>query len=89
MLIRKSLAPTRIRMLDIRISPREREILALIAAGMPTKSVASRLGLSARTVGTHLERLFERHHWHSRAEAVAAWMSYELAQAGRIQNILT
>jgi DNA-binding NarL/FixJ family response regulator len=40
------------------ISPREREVLALLLDGMPNKLIARRLGISEKTVKTHLTRIF-------------------------------
>src|SRR4051794_38215932 len=56
---------------DVMLSNREREILALLADGLGNKQIAARLGISANTVKTHLELLFEKLEVSSRAEAVA------------------
>jgi len=56
-------------------SGREAQIVELIALGCEDKEIASRLGISRRTVRTHLERLFSDLGVHSRAAAVAIWMS--------------
>jgi len=53
------------------LTNREREILALLADGLGNKQIATRLGISANTVKTHLELLFEKIGVRSRAEAVA------------------
>jgi DNA-binding NarL/FixJ family response regulator len=42
------------------LSQREREILALVAAGLPNKTIGSRLGISEKTVKAHLGRIFAR-----------------------------
>ena len=42
------------------LTPRQREILQLIAEGHTTKGVASKLGLSVKTVETHRMQLMER-----------------------------
>lgn len=42
------------------LSPREREVLALVAAGLPNKHIARRLAISEKTVKTHLTNIFER-----------------------------
>lgn len=40
------------------LSPREREVLALVAVGLPNKSIARRLQISEKTVKAHLTRVF-------------------------------
>jgi len=45
---------------DIRLTPRQREILPLIAAGHGTKEIAYRLSISAKTVETHRAELMKR-----------------------------
>jgi len=42
------------------LSPRQREILRLIAIGQTTKSIARTLGISAKTVETHRAQLMDR-----------------------------
>ena len=56
------------------LSPREREILGLIAAGELAPDIARRLGLSPATVRTHLQHLYEKLGVSDRAAAVAAAM---------------
>lgn len=56
-------------------SPREDQILGLIAQGRTDKEVAAALGISRKTVATHLTRLYSRGGFHSRTEAVVRWMS--------------
>jgi DNA-binding CsgD family transcriptional regulator len=53
------------------LTAREREVLALLADGLGNKQIAARLGISANTVKTHVELLFEKLDVSSRAEAVA------------------
>ena len=53
------------------LSPREQEILALLADGLVNKQIAARLGISTNTVKTHLELLFDKLGVATRAEAVA------------------
>jgi two-component system nitrate/nitrite response regulator NarL len=53
------------------LTPREREILALISEGLSNKAMARRLGISVHTVKFHLEALFTKLDATSRAEAVA------------------
>ena len=56
------------------LSPRQVQILSLISEGCSDKEIAQRLGMSARTVDSHLRRLYERHSVHSRAAIVAKWL---------------
>lgn len=41
------------------LSHREREVLALMAQGLTDRGIADRLHLSPRTVGTHIQRIFD------------------------------
>ena len=59
------------------LTHREREILGLIAAGLTTRQMASRLGISPRTVESHISRTYRKLSVRSRVQAVAA-----AAQAG-------
>jgi DNA-binding NarL/FixJ family response regulator len=42
------------------LSPREREVLGLIAEGMPNKLIARRLEISEKTVKAHLTRIYQQ-----------------------------
>jgi DNA-binding NarL/FixJ family response regulator len=42
------------------LTPRQREVLQLIAEGLSTKEIAWRLGVSLKTVETHRTELMER-----------------------------
>lgn len=53
------------------LSPRQREILDLVAEGRTSKEIAVALGISESTVNWHLANAFERLGASSRAEAVA------------------
>jgi DNA-binding CsgD family transcriptional regulator len=48
------------RVLELGITPRELEILALIAAGLSNREIADRLFVSENTVKTHSSHLFEK-----------------------------
>jgi DNA-binding NarL/FixJ family response regulator len=54
-----------------RLSPREREVLALVAAGRSNDEVAQELGMKRKTVDGHCERLMEKLEIHTRAALVA------------------
>lgn len=55
------------------LSPRQREIMHLVATGMSDKEIAAQLQLSPHTVRTHLQRLYAQHGLRNRAEAAANW----------------
>jgi len=57
-------------------SRRQREILALVAAGLGDKQIAHELGVSRRTIRTHLERFYRVHGLHSRAAAAVHWLTH-------------
>jgi DNA-binding NarL/FixJ family response regulator len=42
------------------VSPREREVLALLLDGLPNKLIARRLGISEKTVKSHLTSIFRQ-----------------------------
>jgi DNA-binding NarL/FixJ family response regulator len=50
------------------LSPREREILQLIAEGMSAKEIAAHLNLSNKTVETHRRNIMEKLNMYSIAE---------------------
>ncbi len=51
------------------LSPRELEILELLADGFPNKAIADRLGLTDGTVRWHLRHVYHKLHVRSRTEA--------------------
>lgn len=53
------------------LSSREREVLRLVVDGASNDEVGARLGISSRTVESHLRRLFERLSVASRTELAA------------------
>ncbi len=57
--------------LDGGLTPREREILALLGEGLVNKEIAVRLSISEHTVKTHLAAIYEKLEASNRAEAVA------------------
>jgi len=52
----------------VSLSPREREVVQLVVDGASNDEIGARLGISSRTVESHLRRLFERHDVASRTE---------------------
>lgn len=58
----------------IHATPRQSQVLALVAAGLSDKEIATRLVVSPRTVRTHLERILREHGLSSRTEAATVWL---------------
>jgi DNA-binding NarL/FixJ family response regulator len=55
----------------VSLSEREREVLRRVVEGASNDEIGARLGISSRTVESHLRRLFERHDVASRTELAA------------------
>jgi DNA-binding NarL/FixJ family response regulator len=55
---------------DEELTPREREVLHLMAEGLPNKLIADRLGVSENTVKFHVNAILSKLDAHSRTEAV-------------------
>ena len=53
------------------LTPREREVLSLIAQGLTNSMISARLTLSLNTVKTHRLRIYQKLHLDNRAELVA------------------
>ena len=51
-------------------TPRELEVLRLLAEGLPNKTIASRLGISEHTVKFHINSIMGKLGAQSRTEAV-------------------
>lgn len=57
------------------LSPREREILELLAQGFPNKEIAQRVGVNDGTVRWHLRHVYDKLHVRSRTEAALKFRS--------------
>jgi DNA-binding NarL/FixJ family response regulator len=53
------------------LSPKENEIIALLADGLSYKMVADKLGISYATVNTHTKKIYEKLHISSLGEAIS------------------
>ena len=53
-----------------KLSPRENEVLKLLASGMLYKEIASQMRLSTETVRKHVYNIYEKLHVHSRVAAI-------------------
>ena len=58
------------------LSPRETEILDLLAQGYIYKEIADQLSITYKTVSTHIERIYNKLHVRSRAQAVAKFRKW-------------
>ncbi len=56
------------------LSPRQVEIMDLVAAGRPNTEIAGELFLAEKTVKNHINHIFARLGVRTRAEAVAVWL---------------
>ena len=72
-----AVAPSRAEPAESPLSPREREVLLLVAEGMGGKQVARALGISPKTVEHHKTRAFAKLGVPNQAAAVAALMEEE------------
>jgi len=70
LLLTEPFAPDRTRLNELGITPRELEILGLIAAGLSTREIAAKLFVSENTVKTHSSRLFDKLGARRRTQAV-------------------
>jgi DNA-binding NarL/FixJ family response regulator len=61
--------------LGLTLTPREFEVLTLVAEGLARDEIARRLFISPKTVGTHIEHIFRKLGVHTRAQAVS--LAYE------------
>jgi DNA-binding NarL/FixJ family response regulator len=57
-----------------KLSPREYEVLALLAKGALYKEIANQLGIGLGTVRTHQRRIYEKLHVQSRTEAAVKFL---------------
>ncbi|MBX9759056.1 MAG: response regulator [Beijerinckiaceae bacterium] len=62
-----------------RLTPRQREIVELVAQGLTSKEIAARLGMSFRTVDTHRARITEKLQVGSLAELLRLRLSVEVS----------
>jgi two-component system response regulator FixJ len=62
------------------LTPREKEVLLLVAEGRPNKVVATRLGLSTRTVEVHRAKVMEKMQARSLADLVRMAITCDLVQ---------
>jgi DNA-binding NarL/FixJ family response regulator len=59
-----------VRPADSRLTNREKEVLRLLSKGLRNQEIAEQMGLSVRSVGNHLAKIYNKLHIHGRSEAV-------------------
>lgn len=64
------------------LTPRERQILRLLASGAPRGDIASALGTSPHTVRTHIHNLYRKLDAHSHLDIVRFATQHGLVEAG-------
>ncbi|APR77017.1 Adenylate cyclase [Minicystis rosea] len=69
------------------LSPRQRDVLRLVARGLANKEVGAALGISAETVRTHLTQVMARLGVENRTEAAALYLAHEAGPA-RVARVL-
>ena len=55
----------------VRMTPREREVIALIAAGMSNKEIANRMNVATDTVKSHVRNVMDKLTLHTRLQIAA------------------
>ena len=65
-----------------KLSPREREVLELLARGYLYKEIMHSLNVSRGTLNTYVRRTYEKLHVRSRAQAVAKFSHFSLDEPG-------
>jgi two-component system, NarL family, nitrate/nitrite response regulator NarL len=65
-------------LLASQLTPREREVLALLALGANSKFASARLGVSQNTIRTHVQNILTKLQMHSRLEAATFAVRHRL-----------
>jgi DNA-binding NarL/FixJ family response regulator len=56
---------------DVGLGPREQQVLKSLVDGLSYKEIAGELGITSNTVGTYVQRIYEKLHVRSRREIIA------------------
>lgn len=60
-----------------RLTPREREVLELVALGLSNDDISPRLAITPRTVKTHLSNIYAKLEVRNRTAAAMAYVNRE------------
>jgi two-component system, NarL family, nitrate/nitrite response regulator NarL len=69
------------------LTPREREVLELLVAGLGSRAIADELQISMNTVRTHVQSVLMKLQVHSRLEAAAFAVRHDLVEPGRRSGV--
>ncbi len=58
------------------LTPRELEVLALVASGEPTSAISRRLGIAEDTVKTHLTKVYRKIGVRNRVQATRHYLDH-------------
>jgi DNA-binding NarL/FixJ family response regulator len=61
----------------LRLSPREKEVMAGLAEGLLYKEISEKLGISYSAVHKYQHKIFEKFQVSNRSEAIRIWMSID------------
>lgn len=65
----------------VRLTSREHQVLKLLADGLGPTEISAELGISQKTVATHVEHIYAKLGVHTRAQAVASAFRLSLVEA--------
>ena len=67
--------------LGVRLTSREHQVLKLLADGLGPTEISAELGISQKTVATHVEHIYAKLGVHTRAQAVASAFRLSLVES--------
>jgi DNA-binding CsgD family transcriptional regulator len=70
------------------LSPRERQIVALVAQGHADKQVGAALGITRNTIRTYMARIFLKAGVESRVQLAVAWATGKLDRGGEKEKLV-
>jgi two-component system, NarL family, nitrate/nitrite response regulator NarL len=73
------LAQGRAQLTEVRLTPRERDIMILVDEGLSNAEIARRLFVEVSTVKNHLHNIFEKLDVHTRTEALSLLAEFQAA----------
>ncbi len=63
--------------IKMKLTPRERDVITLVAEGFADKEIAEKLSLSPRTVQTHINSVILKYNARNRTNAVALYIKFK------------